>query len=128
MIFLRRRFLGKMKQGITAKVNKWKLFTGLFALLFIISLFGTIFSITDITSRSISQIEAESKVGDVLTNYINDPRLDIKVNDIQEDHGLYLVNISVNFQNETEHATTYLTKDGELFFFQGINLNEVTQS
>lgn len=115
-----------MKRDIALKVNKWKFFTGLFALLFVISLFASIFSITDITSRSISQIEAESKVGDVLTNYVNDPRLDIKVNDIQEDHGLYLVNISVDFQNETQHTTTYITKDGELFFFQGIDLNEVT--
>lgn len=50
---------------------------------------------------------------------------EVSVDQIQEEAGLYKVDVSLNVQGQTQEITSYLSKDGKYFFPQAMNVEEV---
>ncbi len=52
----------------------------------------------------------------------------VNVNNVSEEKGLYKMNIEVKSGSLSQEIDTYISKDGQLFFPQAIDMNEVEQA
>lgn len=48
----------------------------------------------------------------------------VSVEGVQEESGLYQVNVSISVQGQEQKVVVYITKDGKYFFPQGMNMEE----
>lgn len=108
------------------KRGTWKLLTVVFALLFLAAFFTKGFTTWSITGKAVlSQNDAEKRADDFLQKYIAVPGVNMKINSISQESGLYSLNISATANNQSQNAKAFITKDGKLFILQAIPIDEI---
>jgi hypothetical protein len=103
---------------IVSKINVWQVSTFVLIVLFLASV------ITGGFNFEAKKVLPEKTVADKAVKYINENMLNgqglAKVDSVDKSGDLYLLNLDVNGQK----FASYVTKDGEMFFTQAINLSE----
>ena len=101
------------------KDNSWQIITIVLGVLLVISLFTNGFNSLNLSS-------SKDEISNNVINFVNDELLQGQavalLNEISEENGLYKLNLNVAGQQ----VDAYVTKDGSLFFPQGISLDEFT--
>jgi protein-disulfide isomerase len=102
------------------KDNSWQIVTIVLGLLLVVSLFTNGFNSLDLNLASGSKEEIANNV----INFVNDELLQGQavalLNELSEENGLYKLDLDIAGQQ----VDAYVTKDGSLFFPQGIELEE----
>jgi len=93
----------------------WQITSVLFLILFIVSLFVTFSKGNDIQKN-----EAKEKVQDYVNTILRGQAAKAVLGDIEEEKGLYKLKITIQGQT----ISTYITKDGSLFFPNVVDLNK----
>ena len=79
------------------------------------------------TTGSITSDQASQKLSKFIVDAGMVPEgTQVAVDGISENSGLYEVNISLNIQGQTQKVTSYMSKNGEYFFPQGMNIDDIT--
>jgi len=103
------------------KENSWQIITLILGVLLIVSLFTNGFSSFNLGNN-------KEEIGNDVVDFINNELLQgqavATLNSVTEENGLYKVNVNVAGQQ----IDTYVTKDGNLFFPQGVPLEDTTQT
>ena len=107
------------KKKKSMKVNLWKVFTGVLAILLLVSLYFN-FSGTAFSSEETVATETLGFVNSVLLQ----GQSAAKLLTIEEKSGLYNMKLSLSGQE----IDSYVTKDGEIFFPQGLMTNEEVET
>ena len=107
------------------KLNTWKVLTAVLALLLIFAVFTRGFSLIGLTGLTVlSQDDSKEKVDDFIQENFATPDVQITLDSISEESGLYKIELTATSLGQAQKAVSYLSKDGKLFFIQGINLDE----
>ena len=105
-------------------VGTWKAITGILLILLVFSVFTDGFDFaegTNVEGKALLLSEAESKALEFVNNNLLQPPFVAEIESSSEVNGLYKVSLSVAGQS----VDSYLTKDGNLFFPQGFEMNAV---
>lgn len=79
---------------------------------------------TTINSENIKPIEAQAKAEKFINDNLLPTGQGITISEITEENGLYKMPISLS---DGTNITTYMSKDGQLFFPEGLNIDQITQ-
>jgi predicted DsbA family dithiol-disulfide isomerase len=111
------------KERSSKKMSMWKILTFVLVVLLVISIVtrGFNFSGTS-TGTIVSKEQAKATAEDFIKKNLIQPGVTIIVNDVKEENGLYSLAITVTAQGQTQNVNSYITKDGQIFFPQGINI------
>jgi len=91
----------------------------------ILALFATGCSLTGADSQKIlAPEEAKAKAVDFINNNLMQPGSEVSVKEISEDNNLYKIVLNMSGGQE---ITSYLSRDGKLFFPQVMDIEEVTK-
>ena len=91
----------------------------------ILAFFATGCSLTGADSPKIlAPEEAKATAIDFINNNLMQPGSEVSVKEISEDNNLYKIVLNMS---EGQEITSYLSKDGKLFFPQVMNIEEVTK-
>ncbi len=107
----------KLKINFLRKIQFWQVLSTMFIILFVISLF-IIFS----SNGGISEAEAKNKIRAYVDNALAG-RVVATIGEVSEKSGLYKVQITIQGQD----IDSYITKDGELFFPTGVDLERINE-
>src|SRR3989344_3393879 len=114
-------------EGMFKKVSTWKALAVIAVLLLLLSVFTQGFGYSKVLSNSgkndLSAVEAQATVQDFVNNQLLRPPFVAEVTHTEEaNNGLYKVSLRIG----EEVIDSYVTKDGQLFFPQGLDLNGVS--
>ena len=76
------------------------------------------------SGKSIGTEEAKNLTESFINDNLLPPDMGVTINQVSEEKGLYKLSLSLADGNQVE---SYLTKDGEIFFPEGINIKEFEQ-
>lgn len=102
------------------KINTWKIFTAICLILLIASIATNGFKL----SKGLSKNDAKEIADEFIKNNLISQGVSISIDDITEQNNLYLLDITVSSQGQTQNVKSYITKDGKLFFPQAIDIAE----
>lgn len=102
------------------KPSKWMYISVILAVLFAVSLY---FNLSSGGVTGMSTAEAGDKIMEFINNNLMQPGMEAELQEITEKNGIYAVNLNVAGQE----FTSYLTKDGEIFFPQGYVLADLEE-
>ncbi len=106
-------------------LNTWKILTVVFALLLVFAVVTKGFSLIGLTGLTVLSVDdAKDKIDQFVQENFATEGVIITIDDITEESGLYKIDLTANYLGKTEKAVSYLSKDGKLFFVQGINIDE----
>ena len=103
-------------KGKKLKFDMWKVATGVLALILVVTLISSFTSGPDTISKEEAGV---NMVQFVNTNLLQGQAV-AKLESVTEEGGLYNVKLTISGQE----VDSYVTKDGEIFFPQGIKVNE----
>lgn len=110
--------------GLFKETSTWKALTGIALVLLVLSLFTQGFNFSDKNAvtgaATVSLQEAEQKVLQYVNTQLLQPPFQAEVQSSEELNTLYRVTLAVAGQE----VDSYVTKDGKLFFPQGLNMDE----
>lgn len=82
------------------------------------------FSLKKVFTKSISKEEAKTKIKDFVENNLVQPGTKIEIKNIVEENGLYKLTLTISGQEQ--EITSYLSKDGKMFFPQaGMDIEKI---
>ncbi|MFP4116698.1 MAG: hypothetical protein ACLFTY_01620 [Candidatus Aenigmatarchaeota archaeon] len=110
------------------EVGPWKLVSGILAVLLVVTLayaaqggFGT-----QQVGDTVPKEEAADEVMDFVNEYLiqEEGMEDLEAEEVNEKYGLYEVVIEVEGMTGTQEQSLYATKDGEVLFPEGFNMDK----
>ncbi|MCD6398293.1 MAG: hypothetical protein J7L08_00025, partial [Candidatus Aenigmarchaeota archaeon] len=104
--------------------NVWKT-SFIFSAIVIIVLLGVILTDIGIGSSKITADAAGQRALNLINGGLVPPGTEISVDAITNEGGVYQLNISLTYNNQTQSVTSYMSKDGKYFFPQGMDINEI---
>ena len=107
----------------TDKTMPWKIMTGILAILLIavIAMPGN----EDTNSNALDETTAKELAETFIESSLLGPEVELDIESIEENNGLYALNLTVTSNGQSQKATSYLSLDGKMFFVQGMNIDEV---
>ncbi|MCK5473858.1 MAG: hypothetical protein KAI53_00490 [Candidatus Aenigmarchaeota archaeon] len=107
----------------TDKTMPWKITTGILAILLIavIAMPGN----ENTNSNALDETAAKELAETFIQSSLLGPEVELDIDDIEENNGLYALNLTVTANGQAQKATSYLSLDGKMFFVQGMNIDEV---
>ncbi|MCD6367849.1 MAG: hypothetical protein J7L45_02060, partial [Candidatus Aenigmarchaeota archaeon] len=126
-----------MSENSTGKKSKWDWLStastatiGVMVLLLAVMIIGIgqgeISSSHGITGM-ITAEDANQKALDVIKNHLVPPGTQVSIDSIKEISGIYEINLTVKLNGRDQKFTSYMTKDGKLFFPQGIDIDSLEE-
>ena len=70
---------------------------------------------------------AAQKAMDFIKENMVQPGTEVVVNDVSEENGLYKIKIEVTQAGQSQEVESYMTKNGEIFFPQAVNITQVEE-
>lgn len=115
------------KQGL----NLWMLSTILLLAVLVLMIFEN-GKITDkIRGDKTASILTAEEAGKEWIGFINEinpaTKDKLKISDVKEENGVYVAMVEFNDQDKVSTSTIHISKDGKMFFQQGINMEEEKQ-
>jgi len=106
------------------KQNIWKI-SFISSVIVIIILLGIIFTGVGIGSSKITSDAAGQKALSLINGVLVPPGTGVSIDAVADEGGVYQLNISLSYNNQTQGVISYMSKDGKYFFPQGMDINEV---
>ncbi|MFH1209404.1 MAG: DsbA family protein [archaeon] len=111
------------KERFSKKISVWKILTFVLVVLLVASIITRGFNFSG-TGTVVSKEQAKKTAEDFIKENLIQPGVTITVNDVKEENGLYSLAITVTAQGQTQNINSYITRDGQVFFPQGISIEE----
>jgi len=121
---------GTEDMDVQFEVSPWKMVSGVLGILLIVSLFFAVqgLSGTATVENEIPKEDAAEIAMNFVNEYMLEPEMEeLEAEEVNEKYGLYEVVIMTEGMMGPQEHELYITKDGEIFFPESIDIEEFEQ-